>query len=196
MFLRESKIPFSDSSNPRASELLQKKEALDTSIIVSKDQIQIVDQQTHLLRGVLQNESLRPDKLWDNGLSRSTLPLSEPFPPDSAGAAGVESAGLTTEPTACLLEGEGGLKRGKTIKIKRNTSERQQEALSCHYSQRRRSVSESSQTRWLAHPPSTPGHLTPSDLPKDLQTKFNCDLTRIQRHFQTRIQGKRRHMHT
>ena len=32
-------------------------------------------------------------------------PLAEPLPPDSAGAAGVESTGLTTEPTVCLLEG-------------------------------------------------------------------------------------------
>jgi len=80
MFLREPKIPFSDSSNPRASGLLRKEEALDTSITVSKDQIQIVDQQTHLLRGVLQNESLRLDKLRDHGLSRSALPLSRAAP--------------------------------------------------------------------------------------------------------------------
>jgi len=45
-------------------------------------------------------------------------PLAEPLPPNSAGAAGVESAGLTTEPIACLLEGEGGIRRGKAIKKK------------------------------------------------------------------------------
>ena len=50
-------------------------------------------------------------------------PLAEPLRQDSAGAAGVVMAGLTTEPTACLLEGEGGLRRGKAIKIKRNTPE-------------------------------------------------------------------------
>src|SRR6185503_1384659 len=33
-----------------------------------------------LLRGVLQNESLCPDKLRDNALSRSTLPLSRAAP--------------------------------------------------------------------------------------------------------------------
>ena len=43
-------------------------------------------------------------------------PLAEPLPPDSAGAAGVESTGLTIEPTACLLEEEGCLKRRKAIK--------------------------------------------------------------------------------
>ena len=43
-------------------------------------------------------------------------PLAEPLQPDLAGAVGVESAGLTTKPTACLLEGEGGLRRGKAIK--------------------------------------------------------------------------------
>ena len=48
-------------------------------------------------------------------------PLAELLPPDSAGTAGVVMAGLTTEPTACLLEGERGLRRGKAIKIKRNT---------------------------------------------------------------------------
>ena len=43
-------------------------------------------------------------------------PLVEPLPPNSAGAAGVEMARLSTEPTAYLLEGEGGLRRGKAIK--------------------------------------------------------------------------------
>jgi hypothetical protein len=42
-------------------------------------------------------------------------PLAEPLPPDSTGAVGVESAGLMTEPTICLLEEEGGLTR-KAIK--------------------------------------------------------------------------------
>ena len=43
-------------------------------------------------------------------------PLAEPLPPDSIGAAGVESAGLTIEPTACLLEEEGCLRKRKAIK--------------------------------------------------------------------------------
>ena len=43
-------------------------------------------------------------------------PLAEPLPLDSAGAAGVEMSRLSTEPTACLLEGEGGLRRRKAIK--------------------------------------------------------------------------------
>ena len=43
-------------------------------------------------------------------------PLAEPLPPDSAGATGVEMAGLTIEPTACLFEGEGGLRKRKAIK--------------------------------------------------------------------------------
>jgi len=42
-------------------------------------------------------------------------PLAEPLPPDSAGTAGVESAVLMIEPTVCLLEEEGGLRR-KAIK--------------------------------------------------------------------------------
>jgi len=44
-------------------------------------------------------------------------PLAEPLPPDSASAAGVVTAGLTTELTDCLLEGEGGLGRRKIFKI-------------------------------------------------------------------------------
>ena len=80
MFLREPKIPFSDSSNPRASGVLQMEEVLDTSITVSKDQIRTFDQQTHLLRGMLQNKSLRLDKLRDYGLPRSTLPPSRAAP--------------------------------------------------------------------------------------------------------------------
>ena len=43
-------------------------------------------------------------------------PLAEPLPPDSAGAAGVTSTGFTIEPTTCLLEEEGCLKRRKAIK--------------------------------------------------------------------------------
>ena len=43
-------------------------------------------------------------------------PLVEPLPPDSTGAVGVESAGLMIEPTVCLLEEEGGLRRRKAIK--------------------------------------------------------------------------------
>ena len=70
--------------------------------------------------------------------------LAEPLPPDSAGAAGVVMARLSTEPTACLLEGDGGLRRGKTIKIKRNTSEKYQPVLTCHYyQQKQRPASES-----------------------------------------------------
>ena len=80
MFLREPKIPFSNSSNPRALGVLQKEEVLDTSITISKDQIRIFDQQTHLLRGMLQNESLRLDKLRDYGLHRSALHPSRAAP--------------------------------------------------------------------------------------------------------------------
>ena len=43
-------------------------------------------------------------------------PLAEPLPPDSAGAAGVVTTGLTIELTACLLKGEGGLRRRKSHK--------------------------------------------------------------------------------
>jgi hypothetical protein len=71
-------------------------------------------------------------------------PLAEPLPPDSAGTGGVVTAELTTELTACLLEREGGLRRGKAIKNKRNTSEKYQLVLTCHYSQQKRtSISES-----------------------------------------------------
>ena len=80
MFLRESKIPFADSSFPRASGLLQKEEVLDTSITKSKKQMQAIDQQPHLLRGVLQHEFLRLNKLRDHALSRSALPLSRAAP--------------------------------------------------------------------------------------------------------------------
>ena len=48
-------------------------------------------------------------------------PLAEPLPPDSVGAAGVESTGLTTEPTACLLEEEGGLRKRKSHQEKATT---------------------------------------------------------------------------
>ena len=99
-------------------------------------------------------------------------PFAEPLPPDSAGVAGVVMARLSTEPTACLLEGEGGLRRGKAIKIKHNNSEGYQAVITCHYSQQKRhSTFESSKTRRTAHPPA-PGRQTPSDLTKDLQNKI------------------------
>ena len=70
--------------------------------------------------------------------------LAEPLPPDSAGAAGVVMARLSTEPTACLLEGEKGLRREKTIKIKRNNPKKYQPVLTYHYyQQKRRLASES-----------------------------------------------------
>ena len=71
-------------------------------------------------------------------LSPETLcPLAEPLPLDSAGAAGVVMAGLTTELTAYLLEGDGGLRRRKAIKNKRKTSGKYPFVLTCHCYQRR-----------------------------------------------------------
>ena len=67
---------------------------------------------------------------------KAPCPLAEPLPLDLAGVEGVERAGLTIEPTACLLEGEGGLRKGKAIK-RRNNSERYQVVLTCHYSQQK-----------------------------------------------------------
>ena len=46
-------------------------------------------------------------------------PLEEPLPPDSAGAVGAESA----EPTVCLLEEEGGLRKKEKPSRKGNNSE-------------------------------------------------------------------------
>ena len=66
-------------------------------------------------------------------------PLAEPLPPDLASAEGVETAGLS----ARLLEGEGGLRKGKAIK-NRNTSEKYQPVPTRHYfQQKRRSATES-----------------------------------------------------
>ena len=70
--------------------------------------------------------------------------LAEPLPPDSAGAAGVVMARLSTEPTACLLEGERGLRREKTIKIKRNNPEKYQPVLTYHYYQHKRRIASES----------------------------------------------------
>ena len=61
-------------------------------------------------------------------------PLVEPLPPDSAGAEGVEAAGLTIELTARLLEREGGLRKGKKPSRKGNNSKGYQAILTCHYS--------------------------------------------------------------
>ena len=71
-------------------------------------------------------------------------PLAEPLPPDSAGAVGVVTMGLTIELTACLLEGEGGLRRRKAIKNKCKTLEKYQLVLTCHcYQQKQSPTSES-----------------------------------------------------
>jgi len=72
-------------------------------------------------------------------------PLAEPLPPNSAGAAEAELSRLTKEPTACLFEEEGGLRKGKKPSRKGNNSEGYQAVLTCHYSQQKRhSASESS----------------------------------------------------
>ena len=80
MLLREEKIPFSDSSTPRASGLLQKQEVLKLQLQYQKEQMQAIHQQKNLLRGVFQHEFLRLHKLWDYDLSQSTLPLSRAAP--------------------------------------------------------------------------------------------------------------------
>ena len=176
--------------------MLQKEEVLDTSIKASKEQIQEVDQQTHLLRGVLQNKSLCLDKLRDHGLSRGTLPLSRAAP------TGLSRCSRSQIDRTHYGAHHQPLRRRRPEKKKKTIRRRQQLTRvpsRTHLSllqQGRRSVSKSSQTRRTAHLPPAPGHPTPFDLPKDLQTGFNCDQTRIQRQHQIRIQGKRNQMHT
>ena len=178
MFLREPKIPFSDSSNPRASGLLRKEEALDTSITVSKDQIQKFDQQTHLLRGVLQNESLRLDKLRDHGLSRSALPLSRAAP------IGLSQCSRSRVDRAHYGAHSLPLRR-RPVKKKKpsregNNSEGYQAVLTCHYSQqKRRSVSASPSNRRPARPLPDPGRPMPSNWPRDLHSKNNHHQSKI-----------------
>ena len=90
---------------------------------------------THFLDLVNFGTTLCPEAL---------CPIAEPLLPNSAGTAGVVMVRLSIEPTTCLLEGEGGLRRKKTIKIKRNNPEEYQPVLTCHYyQQKRRTASES-----------------------------------------------------
>ena len=193
MFLRESKIPLSDSSITRASGLLQKQEVLKLQLQYQKEQMQAIHQQKNLLRGVFQHEFLRLHKLWDYDLSQSTLPLSRAAP------TGLSRRNKSRVDRACDRAHRLPLRRGRSPEKKKekpsrkgNNSERYQAVLTYHYSQQKRySASESSQIRRPAHPPSAPGHPTPSDLLKDLETRINYNQSKIQRQFQTRIQDKR-----
>ena len=105
--------------------------------------------------------------------------LAEPLPPDSADATGVESAGLTIEPTACLLEEERALRKRKSIKKRqqfRRVPSRTHLSLLAEAALRFRVLTDTTDG-------SSAARSWTSDLPKDLQTKFNCNQTRIQRHF-------------
>ena len=125
MLLREAKIPFSESSTPRASGLLQnrgstryfstKTKKAKTSDLSTKSHTHWEDCfKTNFFSLVNFRTPLSPKAL---------CPLAEPLPPDSVDATGVDEAGVTTELTARLLEGEGGLRRRKAIKNKHKTSE-------------------------------------------------------------------------
>ena len=101
---------------------------------------------------------------------KALCPLAEPLPPDSVGVAGIDEARATMELTARFLEGEGGLRRRKSIKNKHKTSKKYQFVLTYHcYQWRRPSASESLSTRWLAHPPPRHGRPMPSGWLIDLQ---------------------------
>ena len=90
-------------------------------------------------------------------------PLAEPLPPDSAGTAGVVIAGLTTEPTAYLLEGEGGLRKRKAIKemqqLRRVPNRTHLSLLPAEAALHFRVLTDST----TAPPPPGPGCPTPSD---------------------------------
>ena len=143
MLLREPKIPFSDSSIPRASGLLQKKySTLQHKNKESKDKQPII---SYTYREECLSTNFFVLVNFGTLLSPEALcPLAEPLPPDSAGVAGVVMTGLTTELIAYLLEEEGGLRRRKGIKNKRRISEKYQFVLTYHcYQQKRPSASES-----------------------------------------------------
>ena len=119
-------------------------------------------------------------------------PLVEPLPPDSAGAAGVVMVGLTTELTACLLEGEGGLRRRKGIKNKCKILEKYQFVLTYHcYQQRQPLASESLSTRQTARLSPCHERSTPFDWPTDLQARNNHDQLKIQQFKQEKEQKQR-----
>ena len=135
--------------------------------------MQEVDQKTHLLRRLLEHEFLCPGKLWDSSLSRNALPLSRAAPTGLSRRC--RSRVDRAHDKAHRLPLRRRRRHEKTEKPSRKgkKSEGYLAIITCHYSrQRQRSTSESSQTRWTAHPPPAPGRPTPSDSPKDLQSKI------------------------
>ena len=123
-------------------------------------------------------------------------PLAEPLPPDSADAAGVETAGLTIKPTAYLLEGEGGLKKRKShqkTQHPRSVPNRTHlSLLPAEAALRFRVFTDSTAASSVARSWTS----NAVRLAKGPATRYNCNQTRIQRKFQTKIQGKRSQMHT
>ena len=126
MVLREEKIPFSDSSTPRASGLLQNRGSTRYfSTKTKKTKMSDLSTKSHTHWEACFKTNFFSLVNFGTPLSPKALcPLAEPLLPDSVGAVGIDEAGATTELTAYFLEGEGGLRRRKAIENKHKTSEK------------------------------------------------------------------------
>ena len=171
MVSREEKIPFSNSSTPRASGLLQNRGSTRYfSTKAKKTKTSDLSTKSHTHWEACFKTNFFSLVNFGTPLSPKALcPLAEPLLPDSVGAVGIDEAGATTELTARFLEGEGGLVRRKAVKNKFKVTKNGQIALTCHYYQRiPPSASESLLNQRLVHPPPHHRLLTPSDRPTDL----------------------------
>ena len=139
MVSREEKIPFSNSSTPRASGLLQNRGSTRYfSTKTKKAKMSDLSTKSHTHWEDCFKTNFFSLVNFRTPLSPKALcPLAEPLPPDSVGAVGIDEAGATTELTARFLEGEGGLRRRKTIKNQLKTPEKQQLVPTDHCYQRR-----------------------------------------------------------
>jgi len=126
MVSREEKIPFSNSSTPRASGLLQNRGSTRYfSTKAKKTKTSDLSTKSHTHWEACFKTNFFSLVNFGTPLSPKALcPLAEPLLPDSVGAVGIDEAGATTELTARFLEGEGGLRRRKAIKNKHKTSEK------------------------------------------------------------------------
>ena len=179
-----------------AQERLDCYKMMKYSILQSKQKRQAVDQQLDLLRGVLQHEFLRLDKLRDHALSRSAPPLSRAAP---ARLCRSSRSRVDRAHDRAHHPPLGGRRRPEKKKShqEKATTQKGTKTYSPVTTPSRNGTPLPSPHRldeWIIHP-----HL---DVRRRLtcrrtyKIRFNCDQIKIQRQIQIRIQGKRSKIHT
>ena len=138
--IKGTKNPLLRLINPKSIWIAAKRQKYSTlQPQTQRNKRQAVDQQSDLLRGVLQHEFLRLSKLRDHTQPRSTLPLGKTTPAGlSRRNRSRDGRALSGAHRLPLERGKRPRKKKKAIKRKRKTPEKLQLELTYHYSQQKR----------------------------------------------------------